>query len=47
MPGNDPAHIQQAGEWKKGSAVASREARGRVAGAGGGRSKRKIRFARR
>jgi hypothetical protein len=44
MPGNDPAHIQQAGEWKK---VATREARGRVAGAGGGRHKRKVRFARR
>ena len=45
MPGNDPAHIQQAGEWKKVS-VAMREARTRVAAAGG-RHKRKIRLARR
>ena len=47
MPGNDPAHIQQAGESRKGSTVATREARGRVAAAGGGRHKRKVRFARR
>jgi hypothetical protein len=46
MPGNDPAHIQQAGEWKKVS-VAMREARTRVAAASGGRHKRKVRFARR
>ena len=46
MPGNDPAHIQQQGEWKKVS-VAMREARTRVAAASGGRHKRKVRFARR
>jgi hypothetical protein len=46
MPGNDPAHIQQLGEWKKVS-VAMREARPRVAAASGGRHKRKVRFARR
>jgi hypothetical protein len=46
MPGNDPAHIQQLGEWKKVS-VAMREARTRVAAASGGRHKRKVRFARR
>jgi hypothetical protein len=44
MPGNDPAHIQQAGESRKGSTVVTREARGRVAG---GQKKRKVRFARR
>jgi hypothetical protein len=46
MPGNDPAHIQQAGEWNKIS-VAMHEARSRVAAASGGRHKRKVRFARR
>jgi hypothetical protein len=46
MPGNDPAHIQQLGEWKKVS-VAMPEARTRVAASSGGRHKRKVRFARR
>ena len=44
MPGADPAHIQPVGEWHKIS-VALRDARTRVASAGHGRHKRKIRLA--
>ncbi|HEY7662406.1 MAG TPA: hypothetical protein VH934_04695 [Xanthobacteraceae bacterium] len=46
MPGADPAHIQQAGEGHKGSAVASRGSRTRFAAASHGRHKHKVRVAR-
>jgi hypothetical protein len=45
MPGADPAHIQQKGDWGKAS-VALRDARSRVASAAGGRHKGKTRMAR-
>jgi hypothetical protein len=40
MPGNDPAHIQQRGDWQR-IAIALREARTHVADAGKGRDKAK------
>ena len=45
MPGADPAHIQEAGEWHKGSA-AMRSARTKVVAAAHNRHKRKVKFAR-
>jgi hypothetical protein len=44
MPGNDPAHIQQRGDWHK-IAIALRETRVHVADAAGGRGKDKAKFA--
>jgi len=44
MPGNDPAHIQQRGDWHK-IAMALREGRVHVADAAGGRGKDKSKYA--
>jgi hypothetical protein len=44
MPGNDPAHIQQRGDWNK-IAMTLRQARTHVADAGKGRDKDKSKYA--
>ena len=44
MPGNDPAHIQQRGDWQR-IANALREARVHVADAGKGKDRDKSKYA--